>query len=98
MAVLLLVGCNTTDTDSATDTPVTEVEQQDAQFPVTLTDALGKEITIEKAPEKIISLAPSNTEILFALGLDEQIVGVNDYDNYPEAVATKDALVGWNII
>ena len=94
MAVLLLVGCNATDKDSATDTSVTALEQQDTQFPVTLTDALGKEITIEKAPEKIISLVPSNTEILFALGLDEQIVGVNDYDNYPEAVATKERVGG----
>ena len=42
-------------------------------FRLRLTDAVGNEITIEKAPETIVSMQPSNTEILFALGLDDEI-------------------------
>ena len=37
-------------------------------------------------PERIVSLCPSNTEILFALGLDEQIVGVDNHSDYPPKV------------
>ncbi len=61
-----------------------------ATFPVTITDALDQEVTVEEKPEKIVSLIPSNTEIAFALGLNEQIVGVSDYDNYPEEALTKE--------
>ena len=41
-----------------------------------------------------MSLTPSNTEILFGLGLDEEVVGVNDNDNYPEQVAEKTRIGG----
>lgn len=72
----------------------TEVQQETdelaAAFPATVTDALGREVTLERAPEKIISLTPSNTEILFALNLENEVVGVNDIDDYPPAVAEKE--------
>jgi len=42
-----------------------------------------------EAASRYISLAPSTTEILFALGLDEEIVGVSSYCNYPEEAQTK---------
>lgn len=75
---------------------IEQQEQQDtkqldeATFPVTITDATGKDIVLEAPPEKIISLIPSNTEILFELGLNDKIVGVNDYDDYPPEVADKE--------
>jgi iron complex transport system substrate-binding protein len=53
-------------------------------FPVRVPDALAGEVTIPAAPRRIISLAPSVTEILFALGLDREIVGLSDADDYPE--------------
>lgn len=61
-------------------------------FPLTVEDDLGYKITMDKKPERIISLAPSNTEILFALGLDEEIVGVTTYANYPEAALSKEKI------
>lgn len=54
-----------------------------AAFPVTVTDALGRKVAFARVPERIISLAPSVTEILFALGLDRRIAGVSDADDYP---------------
>jgi len=45
-------------------------------------------------PSRIVSLAPSVTEVLFALGLDEQIVGVTEYCDYPEAARTKPRVGG----
>lgn len=51
---------------------------------ITLTDDAGRTVEIAKTPQRIISLAPSNTEILFALGLGHKIVGVTDFCDYPE--------------
>ncbi|MCM3699881.1 ABC transporter substrate-binding protein [Paenibacillus macerans] len=63
-------------------------------YPLTLKDSSGKEFTFESAPQKIVSLAPSETETLFALGLDQQIAGVSDLDDYPEAVKDKPRMGG----
>ncbi len=53
-------------------------------FPVTLTDDDGVRVTIKAEPHRIVTFAPSNTEILFALGLGSRVVGVSGkYDNYP---------------
>jgi len=43
-------------------------------------------VKVEGIPKRIVSLAPSNTEILFAIGAGEQVVGVTDYCNYPPEV------------
>ncbi len=50
------------------------------------TDDLGRQVNITGVPERIISLAPSNTEILFALGLGDSVVGLTEYCNYPPEV------------
>ena len=62
---------------------------QQPSLPGTFTDDMGREVNIEKVPQRIISLAPSNTEILFALGLGNSIVGVTRYCNYPEEAKEK---------
>jgi len=94
LLTLTLTACNSekaTDEQPAND--MAEVTEK-AQFPVTLTDALDKEITLEKAPERIITLTPSNTEILFGLGLNDEIIAVNDNDTYPEEALTKESVGG----
>ena len=48
------------------------------------TDELGREVVLSGEPRRIVSLAPNITEILFALGLEERIVGATSYCNYPE--------------
>jgi len=52
--------------------------------PGAITDDLGRTITVTEIQERIISLAPSITEILFALGLGDKVVGVTDFCDYPE--------------
>jgi len=55
-------------------------------FPVTLTDDDGVEVTLDAPPQRIVTFAPSNTEIVFALGLGDRLVGVSGpYDDYPPA-------------
>ena len=63
-------------------------------YPITLTDDLGRAVTITKLPVRIISLAPSNTEILFALGLGDRVVGVSDYSDYPPEAQGKEKIGG----
>ncbi len=52
-------------------------------------DEVGREVTFSFPPKKIVSLAPNITEILFALGLDEEIVGVSIHCNYPEKAKSR---------
>jgi len=52
-------------------------------------DDLGRLVAINGTPQRIISLAPSNTEILFALGLGDKVVGVTDYCEYPPEALNK---------
>jgi iron complex transport system substrate-binding protein len=50
---------------------------------VTVTDSAGRDVTIQAPPVKIVSLAPSITEILFALELGPRVAAVDDFSNYP---------------
>jgi len=65
------------------------------EFPLTITDDLGREVTITEQPERIISLSPANTEILFALGLGEKVVGITNVCNYPSQVQEKEKIGGY---
>lgn len=94
MTLLILVGCNEQETLPTEKESGQEVGNSETAFPLTLTDVVGQEITLEEAPQSIISMIPSNTEILFALGLDEEIVGVNEYESYPEKALEKEKIGG----
>jgi iron complex transport system substrate-binding protein len=54
-------------------------------FPVTLTDDEGTAVTLAAVPQKIVSLTPATTEILFALGAGPRVVATTDFDDYPPA-------------
>jgi len=53
-----------------------------------MTDTLGRQVTIKTLPQRIVSLAPSNTERLFAVGAWHAVVGVTTVDTYPPEVTT----------
>jgi iron complex transport system substrate-binding protein len=55
----------------------------------TFTDDMGRQIDIDYIPQRIVSHVPSITEMLFALGLDDRLVGVSDYCDFPEAAKNK---------
>jgi iron complex transport system substrate-binding protein len=57
--------------------------------PASLTDDMGRNISLTSTPQRIISHVPSITEMLYALGLGEKIVGVDDYSNYPPEAKNK---------
>ena len=58
-------------------------------YPLTVTDDLGREVTLSAKPVRIVSLMPSLTEILFALDEGERVVGVTDWCNYPAAAQER---------
>lgn len=62
---------------------------QEATFPVTVKAANG-EVRIERRPERIVSLSPTATEMLFAVGAGDQVVAVDDNSNYPPEAPMTD--------
>lgn len=65
-------------------------------YPFTFKDTADNEITLEKTPERIVSVSASITETLFAVGLGDQIVGRDEFSNYPEE--TKEIEVVGNYV
>ncbi len=55
-----------------------------------VTDEIGRRVAIPRHPHRVISLAPSVTEMLFALGVGERVVGVTSYCDYPPEARTKE--------
>lgn len=55
-------------------------------FPIELTDGRGRTVTVQQAPQRIVSLAPSTTEIVFALGAGHKLVGRTRFCDYPPKV------------
>ena len=78
-----LLGCG------KTTVPESNQGELAGDYPVKITDILGREVVIEKRPEKVISLAPAPTEILFAIGAGDQVIGVSEYCDYPEEALSK---------
>lgn len=55
-------------------------------YPMTVTDSYNRQVKIDKEPEKIISIAPNITEIVFALDRSSKLIGRSEYCDYPEEV------------
>lgn len=72
LLIALLAAC-------APQAPATQ-----APADLTFTDGLGREVTLNESPQRIVSLAPSNTEILFAIGAGDQVVGRDELSDFPE--------------
>ena len=88
---LILTACAPAATPISTVIPIETTIQTTAPtiaptpVGITLTDGLGREVKLASPAHKIISLAPSNTEILFAIGAGSQVVGRDKYSDYPDA-------------
>ena len=61
-------------------------------------DDLGDTLRLPSPPQRIVSLAPSNTELLFAMGLGDRVVGVTDVCNYPAAADAIDKVAGYSTL
>ena len=96
---LVLAACGDDDDtvassgDAATPEETTEAAEtpadEESSFPVTVTVA-GTDTTIEAEPQAIVSLSPTATEMLFAIGAGDQVVAVDDFSNFPEEAPVTD--------
>jgi iron complex transport system substrate-binding protein len=90
MIALLAAACSNEPQEPAQQNTRTE-----SVFPVTLQDDERVETTLDAAPERIVTFAPSHTEIVFALGLGEKLVGVSGaYDDFPAEAASIEQVAG----
>lgn len=81
----LLVACGIPAAQPAPTPTPTPTPAATPSFPVTITDFTGGQVTIASRPERIVSIGPSNTEFLFALGAGERVIAVDDFSNEPAA-------------
>jgi iron complex transport system substrate-binding protein len=82
----ILAACGLAVTATPTPLPPTATTAPTpTPAPITVTDGLGREVTIAAPAQRIVSVASSNTEILFALGAEGQVVGRDDFSDYPQA-------------
>ncbi len=79
----------------ADDEPAADAEG--TVYPLSVTDASGTAIVIEAEPQRIVSLAPNETEILYAIGASDQVAGLDDNSNYPAEVAEKPRVGGMDV-
>ncbi len=70
--------------------------EQMQKYPISIIDDLNRVVNISETPERIVSLSPNNTEILFALGLENKIVGVTNYCDYPQEAKNKENIGGFS--
>ena len=63
---------------------------------IVVTDQLGRTVKLGKIPQRIISLAPGNTEILYALGLADKLIAVTNYCDYPPEAKEKPSIGGFS--
>jgi len=81
LVMALFVGCSAAATPTSAPPPTPQ--------PITVTDDLGRTVQVAPNPQRIASLAPSITEILFAVGAGDRIVATDDYSDYPAAAKAK---------
>jgi len=93
-ACLFVVACTTPTTAAPSPTATSKEVVTAAAFPTSVTDFQGRSVSISKRPERIVSIGPSNTEFLFALGAGDRIVGDDDFSDQPAAAKTKDHVGG----
>ena len=80
-----LIGC----ASEISETPEETADSTEEDEPyLVFTDGMGREIVLEEEPMKVISVAPSVTETIYALGAEDKLIGRTDYCNYPEEASS----------
>lgn len=96
---LFVAACGTAEEAAETVAEEAEVSpdcsDDDLDQSIVVKDQMGREVTITGYVEKIISLSPSNTEVAFALGLGDRLVGVTEFCNYPPEAQDKEIVGGF---
>ena len=100
LLIALLAACapaaqTTPVVDSApTEVASTEAVATESAAYLVTSDGLGREVTLTAPAQRVVSLAPSITEILFAVGAGDQVVGRDEFSDYPAEAASIDSVGG----
>lgn len=81
-----MTACQSAQVPSTVDKATAVQDTTHTEYPVTITDSMKRSITLTARPQKVVSVAPNITELLFALGLGDSVIGRTDYCDYPEEV------------
>ena len=81
-SIILLVACSS----QLTTTPTLQSSP--------IEDGLGRELILDEPAQRVVSLAPSNTEILFAVGAGDQVIGRDEFSDYPDQAITLPSVGG----
>src|SRR5207247_7029144 len=94
--LFLLAACGPAAAPSPTPTAVAAASAtaSPAAFPTTLSDFQNRSVTIPQKPQRIVSIGPSITEFLFAIGAGARVVGTDDFSDEPAAAKTLEKLGG----
>jgi iron complex transport system substrate-binding protein len=95
LVIVTIVGCSPKKNVDKDLIDIEDVQDIDVAYPIEIEDNFGNKEIIEKEPMRIVSLAPSNTEMLFALGLGDKVIGVTSNCNYPQEATTKEIVGGY---
>ncbi len=95
--ILIAVGCSQATGGSAPQgmASPSAAGAEASPSPITVTDDAGRQVTLAAPPRRIVSISASNTEILYALGLEDSVVGVDQYSDYPPTVEEKPRVGGY---
>jgi len=96
LAVLLFVAsaCGAATTPVPSQQATATAAATAAAFPATVTDFQNRSVTVPRRPERVVSIGPSITEFLFALGAGSRVVGVDDFSDEPAAAAQLEKVGG----
>lgn len=96
LLLMSLVACGGEEVEDAEDLVEVDEEVETEEGKIRVEDDYGSVFESDEPAKTVVSLAPSNTEILFALGLDDEIIGVTDFCNYPEEALDKEKVGGYS--
>lgn len=86
------VGCTSNVTEQNEVVNRQEGEDEQGLYPMTITDSYRKEVTLEKEVTRVVSAAPSITEMIYALGAEDELVGRTDFCDYPLEVSEIESI------
>lgn len=89
--IITITGCGKKVDTPSTKVPTNEVESTTSES-FTIEDMAGREITFDKVPEKMVALLASDVEILYRLGVEEKIIAVGEFCNYPSEALEKEKI------
>ena len=91
---VLLASCHRGEPSAAGSTELAAPSEEGTSYPVRIADDLKRTVVLAAEPRRIVALLPSHTETLFALGVGDRVVGVDDFSDYPEPVTHLPKLGG----